>query len=644
MARKKREANRARQTPSTAPATAQRRWLSFAKPLALVIALAILTYANALRNGFTLDDIPMIVENPMIRSVGNVGTIFGANYWDRGGAGMVGDSTLYRPLTVLTYATDFAAWELNAAAYHAVNIALHAAATALVFFVALHLFGGATIAAVAAALFAVHPIHTEAVTSVVGRAELLATLCFLGAFLLLRRPSATTRPSSRLSLGRVGAGGLVYLLGLFSKESAVTLPAVLLLDDWLRRGQTEADPARMRADLATRYGALALAAAVYFALRSQAVMGGSQIWPGYAGVSGFDRMLTSSRVLLEYIGLFVFPGKLLADYWRPEVPIATSVLEPLVLASIAVWLALLVVVVRYARREQALVFSIVWFFLTVGPVSNFLFPIGVAKAERLLYLPSVGLCLAAAWGYGRLEVMVRSRWVPRAALACVLAALAARAVVRNRDWRDNTTLALATLAVSPSSPLMNDIAAGEYFRRGDSKRAIELLQEAVRQAPDMPLIRNHLGTAYLSQGMLDAAIVEYRESIRTNPTDASAYNNLGVAYRDKGNEAEALVEFDRAIRINANYADPHVNIGSLHLQRGRLAEAEAAFAAAVRADPLSARARVALGVVYQRLGQTDRAAAEYREALRLDPTNPNARGNLAQLSAPNDSTASARPK
>jgi protein O-mannosyl-transferase len=641
MTRKKRSvASEGRAGRGERPAVSPSRpaYFALAKPLALVVALSALAYANTLRNGFTLDDIPIVVENPTIRSLGNVSTIFGSSYWSRGGVGMVGDSTLYRPLTLLTYATDFAFWELEAGAYHAVNVALHAVTSAIIFLVGVELFASVGVAFAAAAVFGVHPIHTEAVTSIVGRSEVLATLCFVSAFLLLRRPSAALAARRGLvSLGRAAAGGVLYLLGLLSKESAVTLPLLLVADDWLRRDQAGVDRRTAHRATAIRYGALAVAGLAYFIARRQAVSGGAQMWPGFVGASSGERILTASRVMLEYIGLFLFPKTLLADYWKPEVPIATSVLDPLVLFSILVWIgvaALAALLIRRGRQHSALVLSIAWFFITLLPVSNVLFPIGVGKAERLLYLPSVGLCLVVGWGYGRLAARFQSPWISRAAIAVVLAALTARTVARNRDWRDNTTLAMATLAVSPSSPLMNDLAAGEFFRRGDPKRAVALLQEAVRQAPDMALIRSHLGAAYHSQGLVDEAIVEYREAIRTNPTDASAYNNLGVAYRDKGREADALVEFNRAIAINPNYADPHINIGSIHLERARLTEAEAAFAAAVRAEPLSANAHNALGVALGRLGQMDRSAAQYREALRLDPSNAAARENLSRLATP----------
>src|SRR5437868_432836 len=153
----------------------------------LIAALAVLPYVNALRNEFVLDDIAIVVENPLIRDVSNIGQIFTTNYWRTGGVdGSIIDSGLYRPLTVFSYAVDYSLWKLNPAGYHLVNVALHAITSVLVFFLALDVLASPMAATVAAAIFAVHPIHTEAVTSIVGRAELLAALFFIAAFWFAR--------------------------------------------------------------------------------------------------------------------------------------------------------------------------------------------------------------------------------------------------------------------------------------------------------------------------------------------------------------------------------------------------------------------------------------------------------------------------
>jgi tetratricopeptide (TPR) repeat protein len=532
--------------------------------LALVIALAVLAYANALRNGFALDDYPIIVENPVIQSPGNVATIFGTSYWSRGGTANLGDPTLYRPLTVLTYAIDHAIWNLRPGGFHATNVVMHAATTALVFLVGAEVLGGVIAAFAAAAIFAVHPLHTEAVAGLVGRAEVLATLFFLAAFWTLRRPAMVrvrrkaAAPWSMPS-GRIVLGAVLYLLGLFSKESAITLPAVLALDDWLRRNDLPDKQRPKPSALSSRYGALALAAIVYFAFRQHAISGNPEIWPGFVGVSAGQRVLTASRVMMEYIGLFVFPRRLLPDYWKTEVPIG-SLGDPLVLASFALWIGVAALVWWKLRREPAILFSIAWFFVTLAPVSNLFFPIGVAKAERILYLPSVGLCLVTGWAYARLEARLRAPLIPRVALAAIVLAFAARTLVRNEDWHDNYTLATAALAVSPSSPLMNDVAAGELAMRGDLARSADLLREAIRQAPDMPLIRTHLGLVYYTQGLLDQAIAEYQEAIRRHPNEAEAYNNLGAAYAQAGQLDRAAEAYESALRLKPDYAAARDNL------------------------------------------------------------------------------------
>ena len=300
------------------------------------------------------------------------------------------------------------------------------------------------------------------------------------------------------------------------------------------------------------------------------------------------------------------------------------------LASIVLWGGLAAFVIRRRARDTAVVFAVAWFFITIAPVSNVFFPIGVGKAERLMYLPSVGLCLLAGWAYGRAATLMRAPWLPRVALAAIVIALGARTAVRNRDWRDNLTLATATLNVSPSSPLMNDIAAGELVKRGESARAVELLRVAVREAPDMPLLRGHLGAALYAQGEIDQAIAVYEEAIRRNPADAEAHNNLAVAYLDKRRVSDAVAELEAAIRVNPNYADAHMNLGVARIDQGQWNDAVAEFTQVVRARPSSAAAHNALGVAYFRMGQVDRATESYREALRLDPGFAPARANLAR--------------
>jgi Flp pilus assembly protein TadD len=320
---------------------------------------------------------------------------------------------------------------------------------------------------------------------------------------------------------------------------------------------------------------------------------------------------------------------LLADYWTTEVPIASSLGAPAVLASLALWVGIGLLLFRSVRREHRLVLPLAWFLITMAPVSNVLFPIGVAKAERLMYLPSVGLCILVGWAFVRAEH--KTRVIGRETLAALLAVVTWRTVDRNRDWKDSLTIALATLEESPGSLLMNDIAAGEYVKRGEPQKAVPLLQEAARQAPYMAFVHTHLGTTYSMLGMYDQAIDAFREALRLNPSDADARNNLGIAYDLTSREDLAIEEFRAAIAIRPGFADPHMNLGLLHLERGQLSDAVTELSEAARLNPASADVQNNLGLALSRDNQLERAAEHYREALRLNPNHAMARANLERL-------------
>jgi tetratricopeptide (TPR) repeat protein len=568
----------------------------------MVVALALLPYVSAVTNGFVLDDVAIVAENPAIRDLGNLGQMLRSDYWGTTGrATAIIDPGLYRPLTLFTYAIDYRSWRLDPAGYHLVNIVLHAVVSLVVLMLFVEVLGAVIPAVVGAAIFAVHPIHTEAVTGIVGRAEILATLFFVLAFRRARLSAPLTQGSdaSRRTMSAVGAASLFYFLGLLSKESAVTLPAVLLVDDWLRRTEIRSSAQRVMRSVVTRYVALGAVMAIYLALRQQVVTGHAQMWAGWVGVSPGFRVLTAIRVLAEYLSLFAFPRTLLADYWKTDVPVATSLLEPATLFALVLWVALAGVTWWKLRDQRPILLGAGWFLITILPASNLLFASGIGKAERILYLPSIGLCLIVGWIALRLHGVARYRRALPVAAALIVVALAARTYRRNMDWHDNLTLARATLAVSPRSPLMNTIAAEALVKSGDPRAAVPLLEVALRETPNVPGLHTHLGAAYFAQGQLERSIDEYRLALRVNPVDADALNNLAIAFLDLRQNDSAIVALNAFLRLKQN----------------------------------DARAENNLGVAYLRLGDRDRAAEHFRRAIEIQPDYTPARLNLDRLSA-----------
>jgi hypothetical protein len=241
---------------------------------AAVFGLAVLAYANSLANGFVLDDVRLIPANPLVRSLGNLPELFAADYWEPGFRG-----GLYRPLVMTSYALNHALGGLEPWGYHAVNVLLHAAVSLLVFGLLRTLVDRYT-AAIAGLLFAAHAVHAEAVANIAGRAELLAAAGFV---LALRCHVARERAADRPGLlYAVGLGS--FALALLSKESAITLPAVLLLwDVCFADVRASGLGARLRHLLSHRllpvYAGYAAVALVYLAARSLALSDGVLLPP-----------------------------------------------------------------------------------------------------------------------------------------------------------------------------------------------------------------------------------------------------------------------------------------------------------------------------------------------------------------------------
>ncbi len=595
-------------------------------PFLLALALlAVIPYLDALTNNFVYDDFPIIVDNPHIRHLANVGTILTTDYW---GVKEIPEGLgVYRPLALFSYALDYAFWDLKPFGYHFVNVALHTINTLLFFGVAFRLTGSFWGAFAAGSIFAVHPIHTEAVTSIVGRAELLASLFFLLAFSIAAY-RATPRAASvgaqmNPSWSLSAAVGLLYFLGLLSKESAITLPAVLLVYDLKLRKETGLIPKMSRAAFPAfvgRYSALAIALLVYFTIRVSIVTAARHIWVGFAGISNYERALTASRVLMEYVALLIFPRVLSADYWRPEVPIAQSLAEPAVLLSMLVWVAAAVYSAYFWRKFPLLFFSMAWFFVTVLPMSNLLFTIGVGKAERILYLPSMGFCLLVAAIYVLAERSMHRKWLALIPLLPILILFGTRTYDRNSEWKDNLTLALATLKVAPTSLPASQIAAAEYRKRHETAKALPLLEELVRQRPDGYTERYNLGNAYLDLKQYDGAIASYREAIRLKPDYLDAMNNLGRAQNEAGKTADAIKTYVSIRSLDRNYLPVYPNLASVYLKTGDFPQAARVCREGLALFPNSGGLHMNLAIALNGMGQTQESAQEYQRAITLDPS------------------------
>ncbi|MBZ5640764.1 MAG: tetratricopeptide repeat protein [Acidobacteriia bacterium] len=500
--------------------------------LAIVVAVAVSVYATSLPNGFVLDDSTVVEQNPLVTSHA-FGRILAAPY--HYGPRETVPTGLYRPLTTLSFAMEHAAAGLRPLLYHADNVALNAAVSVLVLLtgLALALPPGAALAG--ALLFAVHPAHSEAVANVSGRAELLAAAFFLLALLAFARGR---EPDGRVRLLALVAAAALSLLAMLSKEHAVTFVGVAAAWEILvRRGPSESLPVFLRArraELSRTLLVLLLPVAAYLVLR-RAVLGGLLLPPASvtaienpaAGLPPIARSLAALAAAGRYALVLVFPRVLSPDYGFAETAEVRSPLDPWLLLGLLAAAALAVGLLVAWRRSRAAAFLLLLAALPFAPVSNFPFAIGTIMAERLLYLPSVGLCLLAGAAWPAL-VRQLGRASALALAAVLLVGGSIRTVGANLAWHDEFSLWSRAYDAAPRSVKVLGNLAVELAMRGRLDEARQLLERAVLLAPDFAPNRINLAGVLLKLGNLDAAEAEVRHVLDREPGEPAALLQLGA--------------------------------------------------------------------------------------------------------------------
>ena len=569
-----------------------------ARRAALIAALvAALVYLPALGNRFALDDGAIVERNAAAHSIGTALGAFAHPYWPpEHGAG------LWRPLVILSFAVD---WQLsggNAAWLHATNILLHALATALVVFViAAYVAPAAALAG--GLLFAVHPVHVEAVANLVGRAELLAA-CFVLAALLagrvVRRRVGAGRPSAPAEAALLAA----LVCGLLAKEHAVVTIALLWLDERTRPGEPGRIPVRT-------YALIAAVTLAWLVVRRlvEGGLGFDAVAPTFFHLDAWGRISTMLPAVLTVVRLLVWPFDLSPDYHprvieRLEQPTLPGVLGLVVLAAL-VTLALLLWRRHRVTSLGLLLIGIAWL-----PTANLLFPTGIALAERTLYLPSVGVAVLAGVGVAAIGARLgAARGLLVAATLCV--PLAARTWTRIPAWRTTRDLVVTALLEHPESYKVHQTAARVYWRLGMRAQALEeygtaaelypldhyflaeygsglieggrvrqalrVLRQAENLDSNYTLTQQLLAQALIRVDSAPAALPHARRGVANGPTNAEASRVLTAAYLANGLPDSALAVWPAFARAGGSAFDRWLLEGMTFVALGRTGEARRAL-------------------------------------------------------------------
>ena len=545
---------------------------------ALVMTAAIATFANALFNGFALDDNFIIGANPRVHQLRDQAAIWLTPYWPGYGE----ELGLYRPLTIFVYALQ---WAIGGGApwlFHSVSILLHAAASVLAWALLRKLTSPAA-ALIGGLLFAVHPVHTEVVANVVGQAEMLAAIAvLLGCLLHAARPAGPTSGAGRTLL--IAA---VWTLGVLAKEGAVVLvPLLIALDVAQRRVLPErASMARYARAMALPVLLLAGTLVAYFALRIHVLgsVGGVDAAPQLPFLQQDSRVYSAFRAWPEYVRLLAFPIDLSVDY-SPGVILPAHGFTPMVILGLVILLATAALAGLTPIRPFA-GFPAAWFCITILPVSNLLMPIGVLMAERVLYLPSFATSLAAAFVWARLADALRPvRLRQAAALASVvLVALAARSFVRNPDWDSTETVWDSLIRDHPESYRAQWVNGVRVYRDGHLTLARDYWELAYRIWPDDPELLNGLAALHLRLDDPARAIELLERSRSITGFVGRTHVLLSFAYLIDLQYAPALEAARRAAGLDADQATALALQAQAMEGLGRGEDALLAWAATLRA-------------------------------------------------------------
>ncbi|MBK8832247.1 MAG: hypothetical protein IPN60_15600 [Saprospiraceae bacterium] len=556
-----------KKTSAPAPAWYKHTWW-------LIPMIAILIYIPSFNADFTLDDVLIVEDNTFVKSLDQIPAIWTSHYW----AGKVDatDTGLYRPLTLTTYNLQYALTGESPAAFHILNILLHALVCLMVMTMASLLFLDFRLVIISGLLFAIHPIHTEAVAGIVGRAEILAALFILTSMVCYHQ----WRQKGEIKW-------LVLMLvstlaAITSKEHGFLMIAIMALQETYYYFTTKTFSWSERKKWIA-FGSVAILSLGMWMVRSS-ITGPTASHELWANVGSADRMATSVRTSAEYVGLHLWPFPLSADYWIDEVPIVDFG-NVKVLFGVFVILGMLSLAYYLRRKLPVASWGILFFFLMLLPVSNFVFAAGFLKAERILYIPSIGLILLMSVLLTKVLDLKSGRIPGFILLGLFLLLFTWRSWTRSGDWKNNYTLAVATLQTSPNSPRFNNMMGLELRAQNKNDEALAFFEKAVQANPNhVPALVN-LGMQYSYFNRQQEAGDLLEKALTLEPGTLATYANLMSVYRTTGAHDKNIAIAEKAMQRFPQSAAIMWNAANAYQLAGNMARANEIRAKALAIDP-----------------------------------------------------------
>ncbi len=673
--------------------------------IAILLIISISVYFNALSNDFIYDDKTQVLENQWIRDAKHIPEIFLTDVWAFSGEERL--SNYYRPLMHIIYMIDYHIFGLKPWGFHLTNIIFHAGVTLLVFLIASILINQPQIsnhksqiinlksqiqnpksqilspAFIAALLFAIHPIHTEAVTWIAGIPELSFTLFYLLSFYLYINPvrdkslnrrgscksieevafavprrSTTRRAGIQKSLvlkntgfpiktsemtnrdfykslrikvngkwgNKIILSAIFFFLATLCKEPALTLPLLMLVYDYsISRSSVYGSRFTVHC-IIKRYLPYLIVSIIYFILRTYAI-GGFAPKKVHVQLSNYEYFINIFPLFIKYLEKLLLPINL--NFFYVFHPIS-SIFELKGIITLILTLGF-IFLVYFFRRHKVVFLSLLWIVIPLLPVL-YIPALGESTfTERYLYLPSVGFVVLVALaiypalcnsaGVYQLKVLRRqtANFIVISVLIILTGLYSIGTIKRNYIWRDSYTFWTDTVEKSPDGYIPHGSLGNVYFEQQRFDEAIKEYMIAIKLKPDSPEAHNSLGLVYFDQQRFEDAIKEYMIAIKLKPDSSEAHNNLGLVYFEQQKFEEAIKEYMTVIKLKPNSPAAYYNIGNLYSTLGKFDEAIKEYMIALRLKPNYAEAHYNLGVTYLKKGLSQKAEEEFKTALQLRP-------------------------
>ncbi|MGD1020934.1 MAG: tetratricopeptide repeat protein [Verrucomicrobiia bacterium] len=596
-----------------APQQLENTWKSPVVGAVLIILLTVVAYLPVLRCGYIWDDDAYVTQNPLLTAPDGLEHIWFSAH----------RQSQYFPLVFTTLRFEHTLWGLDPVGYHSVNLLLHCINALLVWIVLRKLaLPGAWLAA---AIWAVHPVNVESVAWITELKNTQSTLFYLLALVAWMKftDQQTGRPWRFYGL----AFGL-QTLALFSKTTACTLPAAMLLVLWLRK---ELIGWRRLMQVAPFMG-LGVAMGL-LSVWWEAHLGnyGEQLDYSF---NGLDRVLIATHALWFYATKLVWPTNLAFSYPRWEIdprnPLQYTWLVGCVAIAMFLW--------RHRRAlGRAPAAAVVFFVAALSPLLGFI-PLYTFRyafvADHYQYVASIALIAlfagavssqAVTWQLGH-----NLRCTLSAALLLVLGALTWQ---QTRIYQDSETLWRDTFAKNAQCWMAHNNLGSVFLKEGEASEAIGQFEQAVRIKPDYAEGHNNLGVALVRLGRIQEAVVQYEQALRIKPADAKAHYNLGVALAQTGRIEEAIIHYGKSLQIDPTSAEAHYSLANALLALGKVPEAVAHYQQALAINPKYAEAHSKFGAALIVVDKAYDARGQLEEALRIKPDLAEAQNNLAWVLA-----------